>query len=73
MSTVLFADRDGAALGPLGARTIPALLPLAATPVLEKNLEALVAAGVRTALLVVGPRGLEVERRFGKEIGRAHV
>ncbi len=68
MSTVLFADRDGAALGPLGARTIPALLPLGATPVLEKNLEALVAAGIRTALLVVGPRGLEVERRFGKGI-----
>lgn len=68
MTTVLFADRDGAAFGPLGARIVPALLPLAGVPVLEHALEALVKAGRRSALLVVGPRAPEIERRFGKGI-----
>lgn len=68
MSTVLFADRDGAAFGPLGARIVPALLPLAGVPVLEHALEALVRAGRRSALLVVSPRAPEIERRFGKGI-----
>lgn len=68
MTTVLFADRDGSALGPFGGLTIPALLPLGGRPSLERMLEALVAAGIRSALLVVGPRAREVERRFGKGI-----
>ncbi len=68
MTTVLFADRDGASFGPLGARTVPALLPLGGIPVLERALEALVRAGRRSALLVVGPRAGEIERRFGKGI-----
>lgn len=68
MTTVLFADRDGAAFGPLGERTIPALLPIQAEPALERALKALVAAGRRSALLVVGPRAREVEARFGKGI-----
>jgi hypothetical protein len=68
MTTVLFADRDGAAFGTLGQRLVPALLPLAGVPVLERMLEALVAAGRRSALLVVGPRAGEIERRFGKGI-----
>lgn len=68
MTTVLFADRDGAAFGALGARIVPALLPLAGVPVLEHALEALVVAGRKSALLVVGPRALEIERRFGKGI-----
>jgi NDP-sugar pyrophosphorylase family protein len=68
MTTVLFADRDGASFGPLGARTVPALLPLGGIPVLEHALEALVRAGRRSALLVVGPRAGEIERRFGKGI-----
>ena len=75
MTTVLFADRDGAAFGPLGARIVPALLPLAGVPVLEHALEALVRAGRRSALLVVGPGAPEIERRFGKGIrwGIAHA
>jgi len=68
MTTVLFADRDGASFGPLGARIVPALLPLGGIPVLEHALEALVRAGRRSALLVVGPRAGEIERRFGKGI-----
>ena len=68
MTTVLLADRDGRALGPLAEKTVPALLPLRGAPVLEKALEALVAAGIRSALVVVGPRGAEVEKRFGKGI-----
>lgn len=68
MTTVLFADRDGAAFGPLAARLVPALLPLRAKPLLEHAIEALAAAGEKTALVVVGPRGGEVERRFGKGI-----
>ena len=68
MTTVLLADRDGAAFGPLAPRVVPALLPLAGVPLLERALEALVGAGRRSALLVVGPRAPEVERRFGKGI-----
>ncbi len=68
MTTVLFADRDGASFGPLGARIVPALLPLGGIPALERALEALVRAGRRSALLVVGPRAGEIERRFGKGI-----
>ena len=68
MTTVLFADRDGASFGPLGARIVPALLPLGGIPALEHALEALVRAGRRSALLVVGPRAGEIERRFGKGI-----
>ena len=68
MTTVVFADRDGAAFGPLGTRIAPALLPVGGIPVLERMLTALVAAGIRDALLVVGPRGAEIEKRFGKGI-----
>lgn len=68
MTTVLLADRDGRALGPLAEKTVPALLPLRGAPILERALEALVAAGVRSALVVVGPRGSEIEKRFGKGI-----
>ena len=68
MTTVLLADRDGRSLGPLADKTVPALLPLRGAPVLERALEALVAAGIRSALVVVGPRGAEIERRFGKGI-----
>jgi hypothetical protein len=68
MTTVLFADRDGIAFGALGARIVPALLPLGGVPALERALEALVRAGRRSALLVVGPRAPEIERRFGKGI-----
>ncbi len=68
MTTVLFADRDGSSFGALGGRTVPALLPLGGIPALEHALEALVRAGRRSALLVVGPRAGEIERRFGKGI-----
>ncbi len=68
MTTVLLADRDGSAFGALADRTVPALLPLQAAPALERAIEALVAAGIRSALVVVGPRAHEVERRFGKGI-----
>jgi len=68
MTTVVFADRDGTAFGPLGTRIVPALLPVGGVPVLERMLTALVAAGVRDALLVVGPRGTDIEKRFGKGI-----
>ncbi len=68
MTTVLLADRDGSAFGPLGSRTIPALLPVQAVPVFERMLLALVSAGIRSALVVTGPRGEELQRRFGKGI-----
>ena len=68
MTTVLFADRDGSAFGALSSRTVPALLPLQAVPALEHALEALVRAGRRSALLVVGPRAGEITKRFGKGI-----
>ena len=68
MTTVLFADRDGSSLAPLSDVTVPALFPIRSAPALERTLEALFAAGIRTALCVVGPRAFEVERRFGKGI-----
>jgi len=68
MTTVVFADRDGSAFGPLADRIVPALLPLGGVPALERMLTALVAAGIRDALLVVGPRASAIERRFGKGI-----
>ncbi len=68
MTTVVFADRDGSAFGPLGERIVPALLPLQGIPVLERMLTALVAAGIRDALLVTGPDGSGIEKRFGKGI-----
>jgi NDP-sugar pyrophosphorylase family protein len=68
MTTVLLADRDGSAFGPLGLRTVPALLPLQSVPLFQRMLEALVSAGIRSALVVTGPRGEELQRRFGKGI-----
>ena len=68
MTTVVFADRDGAAFGPLSGRIVPALLPIQGVPALERMLTALVSAGIRDALLVVGPRADEIEKRFGKGI-----
>ena len=68
MTTVVFADRDGSAFGPLSERIVPALLPLQGVPALERMLTALVSAGVRDALLVVGPRADAIEKRFGKGI-----
>ena len=68
MTTVLFADRDGSAFGALSSRTVPALLPLQSVLTLEHALEALVKAGRRSALLVVGPRANEITKRFGKGI-----
>jgi len=68
MTTVLFADRDDSSLGPLAGRIVPALLPLQAVPCLERTILALVAGGIRSVLLVTGPRATEIEKRFGKGI-----
>jgi NDP-sugar pyrophosphorylase family protein len=68
MSTVVFADRDGESLGPLSEKIVPGLLPLSGIPLLERTLEALFSAGIRTAFLVVGPRAADLEKRFGKGI-----
>jgi hypothetical protein len=68
MTTVVFADREGTAFGLLAERIVPALLPLQGVPALERMLTALVSAGVRDALLVVGPRADEIQKRFGKGI-----
>ncbi len=58
MTTVLLADRDGHTLGPLAEKTVPALLSLRGAPILERALESLVSAGIRSALVVVGPRAV---------------
>ncbi|HAS50952.1 MAG TPA: hypothetical protein DCS21_04145 [Gammaproteobacteria bacterium] len=65
MQAVIFADRLGRELEPLTHRTCVALLPVVGKPVLEHTLEALVAAGLRRALIAISPFADEVRATIG--------
>lgn len=55
MQALIFADRLGRELEPLTDRACVALLPVVGKPVLEHTLEALVAAGIRAAVVAISP------------------
>lgn len=65
MHAVIFADRPGAALAPLTDDTCAALLPMADTPLLVHAIEAVAAAGIRSASIVAGPFADAVEALVG--------
>ncbi|MDG4560512.1 MAG: NDP-sugar synthase [Candidatus Competibacter sp.] len=65
MQALIFADRLGRELEPLTARTCVALLPVVGKPVLEHTLEALVAAGVREAIIAISPFADQVRAVIG--------
>ncbi|MDS4028247.1 MAG: NDP-sugar synthase [Candidatus Contendobacter sp.] len=65
MQALIFADRLGRELEPLTERTCVALLPVVGKPVLELTLEALVAAGVREAVIAISPFADQVRAVIG--------
>lgn len=65
MKAVVFADRAGRGLRPLTDRTCAALLPVAGRSVLAHTLDALAAAGVTEAVVVISPHADAVERALG--------
>jgi mannose-1-phosphate guanylyltransferase/phosphomannomutase len=68
MHAIILADRSGHELFPLTSRTCPALLPVAGKSVLEHNLDMLANAGVKRAVVVIGPFADQVRTQF--EYGR---
>ncbi len=65
MQALIFADRLGRELEPLTDRTCAALLPVTGKSVLEHTLEALVAAGLREAVVAVSPFADELRAALG--------
>lgn len=65
MQALIFADRLGRELEPLTERTCVALLPVVGKPVLEHTLEALVAAGIRAAVIAISPFADQVRAVIG--------
>lgn len=65
MQALIFADRRGRELQPLTDQTCVALLPVVGKPVLEHTLEALVAAGLRRAIIAVSPFAEELRAVIG--------
>jgi UDP-N-acetylglucosamine diphosphorylase / glucose-1-phosphate thymidylyltransferase / UDP-N-acetylgalactosamine diphosphorylase / glucosamine-1-phosphate N-acetyltransferase / galactosamine-1-phosphate N-acetyltransferase len=65
LKAVVLAAGRGERLWPLTENTPKPLLPVANKSLLERTLEALVAAGVREIILVVGFRSEKVRDRFG--------
>ena len=66
MKAVVLAAGRGERLWPLTEETPKPLLPLANKSILERTLEALVSAGVRQIILVVGFRSKKIRDRLGK-------
>ena len=65
MHALIFADRLGRELEPLTERTCAALLPVVGKPVLEHTLEALVAAGIREAVIAISSFADQVRTVIG--------
>jgi mannose-1-phosphate guanylyltransferase/phosphomannomutase len=64
MRAIILADRLGYELLPLNNRTCPALLPVAGKSVLEHNLIMLANAGIKRAVVVIGPFADQVRTQF---------
>jgi type II secretory ATPase GspE/PulE/Tfp pilus assembly ATPase PilB-like protein len=65
LHTVLLAQTDPEGLRPLTQGTCSALLSVAGRPLAEIALESLRPAGIRSALVVLGPHAEQVERLLG--------
>ena len=65
MRVLIFADRLGRELEPLTERTCVALLSVVGKPVLEHTLDALVAAGLRRAIIALSPFADELRAVIG--------
>lgn len=65
MKAIIFADRNGNELLPLTERTCVALLPVAAKPLIEYTLEALLAAHVHEVILVISAFADQLEKHLG--------
>lgn len=66
MKAVVLAAGRGERLWPLTEETPKPLLPIANKPILERTCEALVDAGIRQIILVVGFRSEKIRDRLGK-------
>jgi len=62
---VILAAGEGVRLLPLTATRPKPMVPIAGKPLLEYNLDQLVAAGVRHISILISPRGDAIERHFG--------
>jgi type II secretory ATPase GspE/PulE/Tfp pilus assembly ATPase PilB-like protein len=65
LHTVLLAHSDPEGLRPLTRETCAALLAVAGRPLAELAMESLRAAGIRAALVVLGPHAAQVEELLG--------
>jgi type II secretory ATPase GspE/PulE/Tfp pilus assembly ATPase PilB-like protein len=65
LHTVLLAHRDPDGLRPITRERCAALLTVAGRPLAEHALESLRAAGISSALVVLGPHAEQFERLFG--------
>ncbi|OQW93223.1 MAG: hypothetical protein BWK79_12295 [Beggiatoa sp. IS2] len=65
MKAIIFADRNGNELLPLTERTCVALLPIAAKPLIEYTLEALLTAGIHEVILVISAFADQLEKHLG--------
>jgi NDP-sugar pyrophosphorylase family protein len=74
MRVIILADRLGHELRPLCDQTCPALLQIAGKPVLEHTLDMLAGAGLKKAVVVIGPFAEQLRtflgdgRRWGMEL-----
>lgn len=73
MKAIILCAGVARRLAPLTDRTHKALLPVGGRPVLARMLEALAAAGLREAVLVVGHCADQVRRLAGERVGRMVV
>jgi mannose-1-phosphate guanylyltransferase/phosphomannomutase len=65
MKAILFADRNGSELQPLTNKTSVALLPIAAKPLIEYTLDALLETGIREVIVVISTFAKEIKRLLG--------
>ena len=65
MKAVFLAAGKGERLWPLTETSPKPLLPIANKPIIQHTLEALVEAGIRQVVLVIGYKGDLVQERFG--------
>ena len=74
MRVIILADRAGRELPPLCDNTCPAMLPVTGKPVVEHALDMLAGAGLKKAVVVIGPYAEQLReflgdgRRWGMEL-----